>query len=130
MIAVDTNILVRFLAQDDPIQSKAATLLFQEAEARDETIRIDLLVLVETLWVLARAYGIGATRLRGIVESLLETRTLEIDEDALVRETLEIAAAHRHDLPDVLIGLRNRSCETTWTFDRKAAKLPGFRLLR
>lgn len=130
MIALDTNVLVRFLTQDDLVQSKAATRLLQEAEERGETIRIDLLVLVETLWVLARAYGIGPARLREIVESLLETRALEIDEDSLVREALEIAASHRHDLPDVMIGLRNRACETTWTFDRKAAKLPGFRLLR
>jgi predicted nucleic-acid-binding protein len=130
LIAVDTNVLVRFLTQDDPAQSRAATRLFQEVEEAGDKIRIDLLVLVETLWVLARAYGIDAPRLRGIVESLLETRALEIDQDALVREAPEIAKAHRHDLPDVLIGLRNRDCETTWTFDRKAAKLPGFRLLR
>jgi len=130
VIAVDTNVLVRFLTQDDLVQSKAATLLFSEAEQSGERIRIDLLVLVETLWVLGRAYAIEDGRLRGIVEALLETRSLEMDQDALVRETLEIATRHRHDLPDVLIALRNRNCETTWTFDRKAAKLPGFHLLK
>jgi predicted nucleic-acid-binding protein len=130
LIAVDTNVLVRFLTQDDPVQSKAATGLFQEAENAGEKVRIDLLVLVEMLWVLGRAYAVPADRLREIVGKLLETRMLEVEQDALVREAVEIASKHRHDLPDVLIGLRNRACETTWTFDRKAAKLPGFRLLR
>lgn len=130
MIAVDTNVLVRFLTQDDPVQSKAATRLFHEAEVAGEKVRIDLLVLIETIWVLGRAYAIPAQRLWAIVGDLLETRILEVEQDSLVREALEIASKHRHDLPDVLIGLRNRSCETTWTFDRKAAKLPGFRLLQ
>lgn len=130
MIAVDTNVLVRFLTQDDPVQSKAAARLFQEAEDAGEKVRIDLLVLIEMIWVLDRAYSIPADRLRGIVENLLETRTLEVEQDSLVREALEIASKHRHDLPDVLIGLRNRLCKTTWTFDRKAAKLPGFSMLR
>jgi predicted nucleic-acid-binding protein len=129
VIAVDTNVLVRFLVQDDPAQSALATRIFRQAEEAGIRIRIDLLVLVETLWVLKRAYQTTPVRLREIVATLLETETLAVDQDALIREALEVAQAHKHDLPDCLIGLRNRGCEVVWTFDTRAAKLPGFRLL-
>ena len=130
MIAVDTNVLVRFLVQDDPVQSAAATHLFRQTEAAGTQIRIDLLVLVETLWVLKRAYQTPPTRLREIAVSLLESETLVMDQAEVVREALEVASHHRHELPDCLIALRNRGCEAVWTFDTKASRLPGFRLLR
>jgi len=130
VIAVDTNVLVRFLVQDDPAQSALATRIFRQAEETGTRIRIDLLVLIETLWVLKRAYRTPPARLREIVTALLDTEILVVDEADLVREALEVAQAHEHDLPDCLIALRNRACEVVWTFDTRAAKLPGFRLLR
>lgn len=130
MIAVDTNVLVRFLVQDDPAQSALATRIFRQAEEAGIRVRIDLLVLVETLWVLKSAYQTPPARLREIVVTLLETETLAIDQEELVREALAVAHAHKHDLPDCLIALRNRGCDRVWTFDTKTSKLPGFRLLR
>ena len=130
MIAVDTNVLVRFLTQDDPLRSKAASKLFQASEAAGQKIRIDVLVLVETYWVLAKAYGVPAADLRELVAELLETSVLVFEDHNLIHQALAISKAHRQDLPDALIALRNAGCESTWTFDKKTAKLPGFKLLK
>jgi len=130
VIAVDTNVLVRFLVQDDPSQGAAATRLFQEAEERGERIWIALVVLVEMVWVLGRLYGIKGEKSLKIVRDLLETPILQLEDEAKVALALELARTHRHELPDCLIALSRGGDTPTWTFDRKASRIPGFRLLR
>jgi predicted nucleic-acid-binding protein len=129
LIGIDTNVLVRFLAQDDPVQSKLVTRLLKEAEAKSLRVRVNLLVLVETCWVLKTAYDHPAEMILDIVERILDTKPFQVECDSLVREALERAKQHRHELPDVLIAVINRSCSTTLTFDKKASKLSGFSLL-
>jgi len=128
-IGVDTNVLVRFLAQDDPVQSKLATRLLRDAEQKSLRVRVNLPVLVETCWVLKSAYDHPTDLVLDIVERLMDAPPFVVESESLVRRALERARVHRHDLPDVLIAELNRSCSTTWTFDKKAAKLEGFGLL-
>ncbi len=73
MIGLDTNVLVRYLAQDDQEQSALAT---QVLESLDEAERgfVSLVVLVELQWVLRRAYRMSASEVAGIVERLLRAR--------------------------------------------------------
>lgn len=130
MIGIDTNVLVRFLTQDDPAQSAAANRLLQDAEAKRVKVRVNLLVLVETVWILRSAYGHSATTVDSIVERLLEAPPLDVESAAQVRQALARAREFKHELPDALIGVMNHACKTTWTFDSKAAKLPGFTLLK
>lgn len=130
MIAVDTNVLVRFLVQDDPAQGAAATRLFQEAEERGERIWIGMVVLVEMVWVLGRLYGIAGEKSLHLVRDLLETPILQIEDEVKVAQALELAQSRRHELPDCLIALSRGGDTPTWTFDRKASRIPGFRLLR
>lgn len=130
MIGIDTNVLVRFLTQDDPSQSAAATRLLLDAEAKRMKVRVNLHVLLETVRVLRSTYGHSSTTVLEIVERLVESPPLEVEAPALVRKALAQARESGHELPDVLIGILNRDCQTTWTFDSKAAKLPGFTLLK
>ncbi len=130
MIGIDTNVLVRFLTQDDPNQSALAVRLLQSAESSRVKVRINLLVLVETTWVLRSAYGHSPSTILSIVERLLETPPLEVESASLVRQAVAQSREGKHELPDVLIGLLNAGCQTTWTFDVKAAKLPGFSFLK
>lgn len=130
MIGIDTNVLVRFLAQDDPSQSPAASKLLENAESSRRKVRINLLVLLETAWVLRSAYGHTPGLVLDVCDRLLDTPPFVVESSALVREAVGQARRCKHELPDVLIGLLNGSCKTTWTFDAKAAKLPGFTLLK
>jgi len=129
LIGIDTNVLVRFLAQDDPMQSKLATRLLKEAEGRSLRVRVNLAVLVETCWVLKSAYDHPNDTILQIVERILDTKPFQVESEIQVREALELARQHQHELPDALIARINRSCTTTWTFDKKASKLSGFSLL-
>lgn len=130
MIGIDTNVLVRFLTQDDPTQSGAANLLLRDAEAKGTRVRINLLVLIETAWVLRSAYGHGSAAILSIFERLLDAHLLEVESAPKVRQAIAIAREFKHELPDTLIAVLNANCKTTWTFDAKAAKLPGFSLLK
>ena len=81
MIGIDTHILVRFLVQDDPAQAEAARSLFDRCSARDPGF-IGREVLVETVWVLERAYGRTPARISGVILGLLESEELVIEEAA------------------------------------------------
>ena len=134
MKAIDTNVLVRFLANDDPRQSKAAKEIFRKAELARESLYVSSLVLLETIWVLESAYGIGRGALVETLGELLLLPTIEFEDRALVQATLAGARApvsQKADLSDLLIGHRGRlaGCTATLTFDKQAAKLPEFELV-
>jgi predicted nucleic-acid-binding protein len=132
--AIDTNVLVRFLVNDDPRQSKAAREIFRKAELARESLHVSSLVLLETIWVLESAYGIGREALVETLGELLLLPTIEFEDRALVQATLAGArspVSQKVDLSDLLIGHRGKlvGCTTTLTFDKQAGKLPEFELV-
>jgi predicted nucleic-acid-binding protein len=130
MKAVDTNVLVRYLVGDDPLQSrKAAHFLRRECSANDPCL-VNRIVLCELVWVLQRAYGYSRERIASAVEALLNVRQLVIedhDEASMALKEFRGGAG----FADSLLGQINRrlGCEYTATFDREASRRPGFRLL-
>ena len=60
MIGLDTNVIVRYLTQDDPVQSKQATDIVERRLTDANPGFVSIVVMVETVWVLDRAYGLGA----------------------------------------------------------------------
>ena len=66
MIGLDTTILVRYLAQDDPVQSAAATEIIERRLTEDNPGFISIVAMVETVWVLDRAYGLAAAEIAAI----------------------------------------------------------------
>ena len=134
MKAIDTNVLVRFLVNDDPRQSKVAKEIFRGAELARESLYVSSLVLLETIWVLESAYGVGRDALVDTLGELLLLPTIEFEDRALIQAVLAGARAlgsQRADLSDLLIGHRGRlaCCTATLTFDKQAAKLPVFELI-
>ena len=129
MIGLDTNVLVRYLVQDDPDQSARATALI---EGLDEQRRgfVSIVVLVELSWVLRRAYGVSVDDVHAVVDRLLRAREVVVQEADVVRLALRRALAGA-DFPDAVIGeLGSRAgCEATVTFDARAAELAGMRLV-
>ena len=122
MIGVDTNILVRYICQDDPKQCPIVDDLISEAEQRGDILFVNTVVLCELVWVLESAYGFSKVEIVQVVKGLLSARQLEIEARDDVRRASEAFAQGRGDFSDHLIGYRNRSrgCEHTVTFDRAA----------
>ena len=89
MHALDTNVLVRYLAQDDAKQSAAATRLLEERLTRADRGFVSLVVVLETVWVMESRYGADAATISGILDDLLQTPTLEVQEAAAVRDAVQ-----------------------------------------
>ena len=131
MKAIDTNVLVRFLVNDDPAQAQQARQLFSAAEQQRVIYFVPLLVVLESIWVLESAYQVGRNELIEAVSDLVLLPVLEFEQREAVQAMLQAARTDSLDLPDLLIAksaLRN-GCECVVTFDRKAARNDAFELL-
>ena len=80
MKGLDTNILVRYLTQDDASQWQKATDYLEAIASDDETCFISHMVLCETIWVLKSAYGYNKSQSTTILKKLLSTRLFEFED--------------------------------------------------
>ena len=128
MLGIDTNVLVRFLVQDDQAQFEKARKLIKREVAAGNKVLINLLVLMETEWVLRSRYAIPKSRILDVFSGLLEATDIQLEDEAVLEETLYTWKDTTADFADCLIGARNRrlNCRATATFDAKAAKLSNF----
>ena len=131
MIGLDTPVVVRYLAQDDPRQSAIASRLFEKTLTRESPGFISLVTLCQIAWVLVDAYAADRAAVRTVVEGLLAARQVVIEDAELVWRALRAWERSAGDFAEALISqiLAARGCERTVTFDKVAAKLPGFELL-
>ena len=131
MIAVDTNIIVRFLVRDDEAQAAAVYRRLKRAESDREILFVPLVVLLETLWVLESAYGKSRGEILDCIATLRMMPVFEFEQDDAVEGLLTDARGCRADLADLLIAhsAQTHGCEAGITFDKGAAKLPFFSLL-
>jgi predicted nucleic-acid-binding protein len=132
VIGIDTNVLVRYLVQDDLVQAKAATRLIEGTCRKDAPGFLNHLVLCETIWVLEGCYGQPKAALMKTIEQILRVAQLRVDEPQVVWQALEDYRNNQADFADHLLSRINRSraCTTTMTFDRQASKSPEFTLLK
>ena len=128
MTGLDSNVLLRYLTQDDAAQAARATRLIERELSERAPGFISLVVLVETCWVLKRIYGVTPAEISTTVRDLLDTRQLTIERRAAVARALERAGAG--NVTDALIAdiALDAGCSRVVTFDRKAARL-GMTLL-
>jgi predicted nucleic-acid-binding protein len=131
MIGLDTNVLVRYLTQDDPLQSPRANALIEKAAARGESCAVTSVVLCEVVWVLRSAYGYGKREIVPVLEKLLATVQFVIDDKVSAYAAVEDYRAGRGDFADYLIGRQNRrdGCVKTSTFDRTLGDSDLFEVL-
>jgi len=128
MIGLDANVLVRHITQDDPVQSLRANALIENRLTEDEPGFISVVALAETAWVLDRAYRYSDVEIAAVVERVLQTRTFIVENEIEVFFAMTALKQGRATFTDALIralGAR-AGCSVTLTFDRKAARLPGF----
>ena len=129
MIGLDTNVLVRYLAKDDPEQSAAASELFASFSPESPGY-LSATVLVETFWVLSRTYKVSHTEIADVLVNLASSEELVVEHADLVRQAAR-KAAEGYDFADALIALngRERGCAYTATFDTQAVTIKGMKLL-
>ncbi len=130
MIGLDTNILVRYLTQDDPVQSAKATEILERRLTEKNPGFVSVVAMVETVWVLDRAYFLTAQEIATAIERLLQVDVLAIENEQQVFTAMVVLKQGRASFADALIaelGARV-GCTRTLTFDRRATRLPSFEL--
>jgi predicted nucleic-acid-binding protein len=125
MIGLDTNVVVRYLMQDDPVQAARANAFIEGELSVGQPGFVSLVVLVEIAWVLRACYGIGRMEVARALRALLETRQLRVERAALVVRALRRQMAVNADFSDALIIelARAHGCREVVSFDRKARGL-------
>ena len=131
MIGIDTNVLVRHLVQDDLRQSREATQVITKRCTRDDPGFINRIVLCELIWVLESAYGYPKDTIVAVLEKLLRTSQLKIEDAQSAWTAFRMYQKGKADYADCLLGATNRlaGCDTTVTIDQAAMKLEGFQPL-
>jgi predicted nucleic-acid-binding protein len=131
MTGLDTNVVVRYLAQDDPGQSAKATLIFERRLTEQEPGFISLVTMVETVWVLDTVYGLAAREIARAVERMLQADTLVIQNEQEVFTAMVALKSGRGSFADALMGALGSwaGCRSTLRFDKNAARLEGFEVL-
>lgn len=129
MIGLDTNVLVRLLTRDEPGQTARAEALLRHAYETGQQLRIDTVVLVETIWVLQSVYRSGRAAVVTVVTALLDNAGYDIADRSAVEAACRLFAAGRADFADCLIAARNQEagCAFTATFDRASLDVPGMK---
>ena len=131
MIGIDTNVLVRYLAQDDPAQSTLATEIMEEWVTVQDPGFISVVAMVETARVLDRGFGLTAREIAAAIERVLQADLLVVENEQEVFTSMVMLKEGRGSFGDALIGAlgAKAGCSHTITFDRKASRLPDFRRL-
>jgi len=130
MIGLDTDILVRYLAQDDPVQSATATEVFERRLTESDPGFVSIVAMVETVWVLERAYRLAAHEIAAAVERILQAEVLVVEYERDVFTAMIALKEGLGSFADALIAAlgARAGCSRTLTFDRKALGIPGFAL--
>lgn len=128
MIAIDTNVLVRYLAQDDEAQAELSTKLIESSAE----IFLSSMVLCEMVWVLSRAYGYKRSQICHVLKQILMTESFIIENPDLVWSSIYDFEKGNGDFSDCLIAntAHRHSVDTTFTFDKKASKHKFMTLLK
>jgi predicted nucleic-acid-binding protein len=128
MIGLDTNVILRYLLQDDPDQTRQVNRIFEQELSDQNPGFINLATTLEIVWVLRSLLGHSPTQIALHVENLLAADSLEFQNEQQVFEAVFALKNKMGEFEDALIGALNTwaGCSRTLTFDTRAARLPSF----
>jgi predicted nucleic-acid-binding protein len=131
VIGIDTNVLVRYLAQDDPVQSAMATELIEQRLTARNPGFISVVAMTETAWVLAGSYRLEDKEVAAAIERVLQADRLVVENEPEVFNAMIALKEGRGSFADALIGALGvaAGCSCTVTFDRKVLRLAEFELV-
>ena len=128
MIGLDTNVIVRYLVQDDPEQAAAASHVFEDVLSTENRGFVSSVVLCEVVWVLKRGYKVRKPGLCRVLRGLLAAEELELEHRDLVSKAVDRFESGKADFSDYLVGERAREAgaPTTLSFDKAACSCDLF----
>jgi predicted nucleic-acid-binding protein len=129
MIGLDTNILVRFIAQDDPINSPKANSIMRSLSV-EEPGWIAVSAMAEFAWVMNRKFRVSRPDVYAMLNMFLTWPEIVVEQADLVRYAANLFHNGGAEFTDYLVACsgRNAGCSHTLTFDRKAARSAGMTL--
>ena len=132
MAGLDTNVLVRWMLDDDPRQAARVQRLFDEVREEQSPLFVPSTVMLELEWVLRSRYALDKSTVLGAFNALLETQELEFQDEPALERALSLYRQSSADFADCLhagqCGSAGRS--PMITFDEAAARLPSVELLK
>ena len=131
MIGIDTNVLVRYIVQDDAEQAAVATAFLETHCTSDAPGYVSHVVLCELVWTLRKVYRLAKADVVYVLDRVLSNAALHVEVPALARAARYDFEADGGDYADCLISRAHQAvgCAYTVTFDRRAARHPLFTLL-
>ena len=131
MIALDTSVLARYIAQDDARQLALSNKLIESLTVEDPAF-VGTVVVVELVWVLSACYGFDRSQLATVLETLMRTKQFVVERVDLLWTAVRQFKDGSADFADCLIARSATAagCSATMTFDKSAAKSAGMKLLQ
>lgn len=131
MIGLDTNVLVRYIMQDDAKQSPKATKIIEGLNDVGNSGYVTLVSIIELVWVLGTSYELTRAQVAQALDSLIRAKQLKIESADQVIRALRVFKIGRSDFADCLIerSANSAGCEKTVTFDVNASKHAGMTLI-
>ena len=130
MIGLDTNVLVRYIMQDDPKQSPKATLIIESLDGVASGY-VTLVSIVELVWVLSVSFELTRFQVAQALDGIIRTKQFKIESADQVIRALRVFKVGKSDFADCLIerSADSAGCEKTITFDVNASKHAGMSLI-
>jgi predicted nucleic-acid-binding protein len=119
VIALDTNVLVRFIVEDDEEQARRARELIEDQFDRGMPCFVPDIVVAELVWVLGFSYDVARDRIASLLRELLSARQLRFDSSDRLSRALKAYTLGKGDFADYLIREQARAsgCQAVATFD-------------
>ena len=131
MIGIDTNVLLRLLVRDHEEQVRIVEHFVSTRFSKDDPGYVSRVVIAETAWVLKDVYGYGRMQIAAAIRAVMHVSELQMESADEIEEAIVVFEQSSAGFTDCLLARTNAAvgCDHTVTFDRKAAKLQGFKLL-
>jgi predicted nucleic-acid-binding protein len=131
MIGLDTNVLVRYIMQDDAKQSPKATKLIEALSEPDHGY-ITIVSVIELVWVLSSCYDLSREQVAQALDAVLRAKQFVVEQADQVLRALRVFKTSKADFADCLIerSAAHAGCKMTVTFDIGAAKHAGMSLVQ
>jgi predicted nucleic-acid-binding protein len=127
-LLLDADVLVRFLVQDEPRQSAAATALFEKAERHEAILHLDGLTVAETVYVLIGRYGRRRSDVVNVLLAIIQNAGVETAQREIVTDALQRFGAMNVDFPDAWLAARAAQLgHQVASFDRDFDKFKDIR---
>jgi predicted nucleic-acid-binding protein len=127
MVGLDTNVLVRYLAQDEVKQAALATRLIEHTLTANKPGFVSLVVLVELHWVMCSLYSVTKLEWLGVVDDLLASQNIFLEQRDVVQAAGQVCRSSKAGFVDALIDqvAKAAGCQHTMSFDRAAVRNAG-----